>query len=63
MLESHIQLQLERMYDALYIDVCEIERKVLGTQLILAKLYPNDFAADLMRQDDYTAVLSSLKNC
>nr|API61888.1 glycoprotein [Mos8Chu0 chuvirus] len=58
MLESHIQHQLERMYDALYVDLCEIERKILGTQLILAKIYPNDFASDLMRQDGYTAVVA-----
>lgn len=58
MLESHIQHQLERLYDALYKDICEIDRKILGTQLILAKIYPNDFAADLMRQDGYTAVVA-----
>lgn len=42
----------------LYRDICELERKVLGTQLILARIYPNDFAADLMRQDGYTAVVA-----
>lgn len=58
MLESHIQRQLERLYDDLYQDICKLEQKVLGTQLILAKIYPNDFATDLMRQDGYTAVVA-----
>lgn len=58
LLESHMHHQMEQLYDELYTDVCEMEKKVLGTQLILARLYPNDFASELMRSDGYTAVVA-----
>lgn len=58
LVESHMQRQLEQLYDQLHLDTCEVERRVLATQLILARLYPNDFAAELMRAEGYTAVVA-----
>nr|DBA44219.1 TPA_asm: glycoprotein [Doliuvirus atrichopogon] len=58
MLEHHIHNQLNLLYADIRHDLCMLEHKIVSTQLILAKLYPNDFANELMKSEGYTAVVA-----
>lgn len=57
-LEHHTEEQMTAMYAQLMSEICKIDRNILETNLIMARINPNEFAAKLTGRPGYTAVVT-----
>jgi hypothetical protein len=57
-IEHHIQQQISSLYQSLLVDICKVEKSLLETRIILARINPSEFASNLMKSSGYTAVIA-----
>lgn len=56
--ENHLSNQLTLMYQQLVNELCKVEKSLLETRLINARVNPTEFASNLMKRTGYTAVIA-----
>lgn len=56
--EQHLGNQLHVLYRRLVNDLCKVEKSLLETRLISARINPHEFASNLMKTQGYTAVIA-----
>jgi hypothetical protein len=58
LIEHHMQDQLQSLYKNIIQNMCQLEKTLLETRLVLARLNPTEFASQLMKSQGYTAVVA-----
>lgn len=56
--EHHLNNQLSLLYHKLINELCKVEKSLLETRLISARINPHEFASNLMKTSGYTAVIA-----
>lgn len=56
--EHHLSNQLASMYTSIMNELCKLEKSLLETRLISARINPQDFASNLAKSSGYTAVIA-----
>lgn len=56
--EHHLGNQLTLLYRKMINEVCKVEKSLLETRLISARINPQEFASNLMKTSGYTAVIA-----
>lgn len=56
--EHHLSTQLSLLYRKLVNELCKVEKSLLETRLISARINPQEFASNLMKSPGYTAVIA-----
>lgn len=56
--EHHTEEQMNLMYTHVMNEICKLDRTMLQTNLIMARINPNEFATQLTGQPGYTAVVT-----
>lgn len=56
--ENHLGTQLSLLYQKLMNELCKVEKSLLETRLISARINPHEFASNLMKGPGYTAVIA-----
>lgn len=56
--EHHLGNQLTLLYLKMVNEICKVEKSLLETRLISARIYPQEFASNLMKSSGYTAVIA-----
>lgn len=57
-IESHIGNQIDSLYRKIMYDTCLRDVEHMKMQLVMSRLFPHEFASNLIGQDGYTAVVS-----
>lgn len=57
-IESHIGNQIDSLYRKIMYDTCLRDMEHMKMQLVMSRLFPHEFASNLIGQDGYTAVVS-----
>lgn len=56
--ENHLGNQLALLYKQLVNELCKVEKSLLETRLISARINPHEFASNLMKSSGYTAIIA-----
>lgn len=56
--ENHLGNQLSLLYQKLINELCKVEKTLLETRLVSARINPQEFASNLMKAAGYTAVIA-----
>lgn len=58
LVEHHVGNQLTTLYQDTMHELCKLDKSLLETRLILARINPQEFASSIMQKSGYTAVIA-----